>query len=78
MLTKVFKDKRTGLVIGGSIAALGLITSQPVLAQQDPVADVEDTVTQIGGIAATAAGVVLVAMGVRLAIKQVNRVMTKG
>lgn len=77
METKVFIDKKTGLLIGGSVVAAGVLASQPVLAQ-DPIADLQTTLGTIGGIAATAGGIVVVAMGIRLAIKQVNRVMTKG
>lgn len=77
---KKFIDKRTGLLIGGSTLASLLIMSQPVNAQEatSPIDDVKSTVESIGGIAASAAGFVIIAMGVRLAIKQVNRVMTKG
>lgn len=76
-MEKLKFNPKTGLLIGGSVVGLALI-SQPANAQTSPVTQVEDTVNSVGSIAGTAAGVVVVAMGVRLAIKQVNRVMTKG
>ena len=59
-----------------------LIASQPANAQDaggsDPVADVTSMVTSIGTITGSVVGVVIAAMTVRLAVKQVNRLMTKG
>ena len=78
MATK-FIDKKTGLVIGSSVITSLLFTAQSVRAEDagDPISEVSNTVDSIGVIAGTAASIVIVAMGVRLAIKQVNRVMTK-
>lgn len=78
MKNSVVIDKKTGLVIGGSSAVLLALVSQPANAQNAAVAEVESTVNQVGGIAGIAASIVILAMGVRIAIKQVNRVMTKG
>ena len=83
-MNQQFYDKKTGLlIVGGAIASSTLITI-PVNAQTAEttssagIEDVANTVTTLGTIAGSAAAVVIVAMGVRLAIKQVNRVMTKG
>ena len=74
-------SKRTGLILT-SVGVVSTVISVPVNAQttteQSSIADVENTVDSIAGIAGAAATVVILAMGVRLAIKQVNRVMTKG
>lgn len=75
------KQKNTVKVIGGAIV-FNSIAGQAVLAQDagtgGGVQEVADTVDSIGGIAGAAVSIVVLAMGVRLAIKQVNRVMTKG
>lgn len=74
------KQKNTAKVVGGAIV-LNSIASQTVMAQEATgggVQEVADTVDSIGGIAGAAVSIVVLAMGVRLAIKQVNRVMTKG
>ena len=76
-------NKKTGL-IASSLVASSLIISVPVNAQvttttpESGIQDVADSVDSIGGIAGAAATIVILAMGIRLAIKQVNRVMTKG
>ncbi|MGK7893258.1 MAG: hypothetical protein AB4372_06415 [Xenococcus sp. (in: cyanobacteria)] len=71
-------DQKKHILLASSILGSSLVVTQPVFAQSDPVADVESTLSTIGTIAGTAAGIVVVSLGVRLAIKQVNRVMTKG
>lgn len=76
-MQKLKFNSKSGLLVGGSVVGLALI-SQPVNAQTSPVSQVEDTVNSVGTIAGTAASIVVVALGVRLAIKQVNRIMTKG
>ena len=75
------KQKNNVKVISGAIV-LSSLAGTPVMAQDanpsSGIQQVQDTVTSIGGIASSAVGIVVLAMGVRLAIKQVNRVMTKG
>ena len=73
------KQKNNLKIVGGAIAFNSLATSA-VMAQETAtgsITEVSDTVDAIGGIAGAAVSIVVVAMGVRLAIKQVNRVMTK-
>ena len=80
MTNQTFIDKKTGLVIGGAAASLAL-SATPSVAQDaggGGVDDVSSMLTSVAGIAGTAVGIVVLAMGVRIAIKQVNRVMTKG
>lgn len=60
---------------GGAAALTVAVGAEPANAS---ITEVSDTVTALGGIAGAAATIVIGAMGVRLAIKQVNRVMTKG
>ena len=58
-----------------------IISSQPASAQTaepDPVGDITTMVTNLGTITGTVVGVVVAALTVRLAVKQVNRLMTKG
>ena len=75
------KTKQNAKIVLGSSALIGATMGTPVMAQNTQasgIADVGTTVDTLAGIAGAAATVVIVAMGVRLAIKQVNRVMTKG
>ena len=65
-------------VIVGTAGAFG---TQQVMAQDastTAVDDVQTTLDSVSTIATSAVAIVLVALGVRLAIKQVNRIMTKG
>ena len=74
------KQKNNIKIVGGAIV-MSSLTGQAVMAQEATgggVQEVADTVDSIGGIAGAAVSIVVLAMGVRLAIKQVNRVMTKG
>lgn len=74
------KQKTQAKVIGGALV-FNSLAGQAVMAQDagsGGVQEVADTVDSIGGIAGAAVSIVVLAMGVRLAIKQVNRVMTKG
>ena len=77
-----FIDKHSGLIIGGgALAITSALMTQPVNAQTTAASSIDDVgnaIDSIAGIAGAAATVVILAMGVRLAIKQVNRVMTKG
>lgn len=73
-------DRKVGIILAGA-ASSSLFISVPANAQQTAtsgITEVGDTVDELAGIAGAAATVVIVAMGVRLAIKQINRVMTKG
>ena len=74
------KTKKNTLVKAGALAAASaLIISVPANAQDaDPVTDVNNMVTSIGTITAGVTTVVIAALTVRLAVKQVNRLMTKG
>ncbi len=76
----IYVEKNKNLVpVLGAAVAISLIASVPVNAQEsDPVQDVSDTVDSVGGITTVAAGIIALSLGVRLAVKQVNRVMTKG
>jgi hypothetical protein len=65
-------DKK--ILIGSAILASLTI---PTVAKADTAA-VGDTVTAIGGVTAGVATIVLTAMGFRIAVKQVNRMTTKG
>jgi hypothetical protein len=49
----------------------------PTVAKADTSA-VADTVSAIGGVTAGVAAIVMTAMGFRIAVKQVNRMTTKG
>ncbi len=68
------------LLIGFGTVFTSSILIKPVNAQtaDSGIQDVEATVESLGGIAGGATTVVLLSMGVRLAVKQVNRIMTKG
>ena len=74
---KVYFDKTTGLIIGGSAIVATSIVGQPAFAQ-NAIDDIQSTLNTIGTIAGVAGGIVVVSLGIRLAIKQVNRIMTKG
>jgi hypothetical protein len=70
-------DKHKAALAGASAVTI-LGTTQAAMAQTTPVEDVNAMVTSIGSITAGVVGVVVGAMTVRLAVKQVNRLMTKG
>lgn len=63
-------------------ASTVLVATESVLAQDasdpDPVTDITNMVTALGTITGTVIGVIVAALTVRLAVKQVNRLMTKG
>ena len=72
------KSNKFSLLFLASFSAL-VLASSPVRANENSaIDDVTAMVTSIGTITGVATGVVLGAMGVRLAIKQVNRLTTKG
>lgn len=73
-----FIDKRTGLLIGSSATAATSLVLFSTPAQAEGIDDVSAMLTSVAAIAGSAVGIVVLAMGVRIAIKQVNRVMTKG
>lgn len=70
------------LLIGFGTVFTSAMLIEPANAQDasadSGIEDVEDTVDSLGSVAGGATGVVLLSLGVRLAIKQVNRIMTKG
>lgn len=69
------------IALGSVASAPLLLTSAPAFAQEtpaDPVGEVNSMVTSIGTITTGVIGVVVAGLTVRLAVKQVNRLMTKG
>ena len=70
------KGAVTTALAGGSV----LVITPGVLAQAapDPVTEVNNLVTNLGTITGGVITVMIAAIGVRLAIKQLNRLMTKG
>jgi high-affinity Fe2+/Pb2+ permease len=64
----------------GAASAGVILVSAPAFANTpaSPIQQVTDTVTAVGAVTGVVTTIVLAAMGVRLAIKQVNRVATKG
>ena len=66
------------LLSGAALTAFISVPANAQTTEASGIDDVASTVDSLGGIAGAAATIVILAMGVRLAIKQVNRVMTKG
>lgn len=66
------------LVAGAAIAGTTLVRTQPASAQAtDPVEQVNSMVTNLGTITGGVVTVIIASLTVRLAVKQVNRLMTK-
>lgn len=68
------------ILVGGALIGVGisLTAVEPANAQSDPVADITSMVSSLGTITGSVVGIVVGAMTLRLAVKQVNRLMTKG
>ena len=66
------------VALGAVASAPLLLTSSPAFAQDDPVGEVNSMVSSIGTITSGVIGVVVAGLTVRMAVKQVNRLMTKG
>jgi hypothetical protein len=75
----MFSNRRPineALAVGGTVGITStLIATSPANAS---VADINTMMTAVQGVAAGAVAVLVVGIGVRLAVKQVNRILTKG
>lgn len=72
------EDKKNQLAVSSGIVAGGIVLASSQPAKADTIADISALVTSLSTITGAAAGVIVLAMGVRIAVKQVNRLMSKG